>query len=86
LFSSCRSVGGKLLEISSSQSQPEPGGRISVHWPWNDEAWVFSSEEGGRHMETRSLFTDSPLVSFGYDDIGRLNKIVNKRRSLITIE
>ena len=43
-----------------------------VKWPSTDEVFVFS--ENGLHLETRTLFTDSILLQFIYDDNNRYQK------------
>jgi len=58
-----------------------PDDRISVSWPWTNEVFIFSHE--GLHLESRSLFTDAPIISFHYDEEGRLAKIIDKQRSVI---
>ena len=40
-----------------------------VKWPSEDEVFVFS--ESGMHLETRTLFTDSILVQFMYNNLNR---------------
>ena len=52
-------------------------------WFRTDEAFVFDTD--GRHLETRSLVADSTLLTFNYEDSGRLTSVTNKRKHGIKI-
>ena len=49
-----------------------------------DELFIFSSS--GDHLETRSLFSDSTLLKFSYDNEKILSGIVNKKQSKLEIQ
>ena len=59
-------------------------GNIAVPWHEKDELFIFSSS--GDHLETRSLFSDSTLIKFFYDDEKLLSKVVNKKQSKLEIQ
>ena len=59
-------------------------GNIAVPWHEKDELFIFSSS--GDHLETRSLFSDSALIKFFYDDEKLLSKVVNKKQSKLEIQ
>ena len=40
----------------------------------------------GRHTSTKSLLTDSTMISFLYDEKGRLRRLVNSGRSSIDVK
>ena len=62
----------------------EKSGNIMVPWHEADEVYIFSST--GRHLETRSLFSDSFLVGFAYDTQGNLERVFNKNQEVLRIE
>ena len=55
-----------------------------VPWHEEDEVYIFSSS--GKHLETRSLFSDSLLVGFAYDTQGHLERVYNKNQESLRIE
>ena len=55
-----------------------------VPWHEEDEVYIFSS--AGKHLETRSLFSDSLLVGFAYDTQGNLERVYNKNQESLRIE
>ena len=55
-----------------------------VPWHEEDEVYIFSSS--GKHLETRSLFSDSLLVGFAYDTQGNLERVYNKNQESLRIE
>ena len=54
-----------------------------VPWHEEDEVYIFSSS--GKHLETRSLFSDSLLVGFAYDTQGNLERVYNKNQESLRI-
>ena len=55
-----------------------------IFWPWEDETYIFN--ERGFHLETRSMVTDSTLVTFSYDSDDRLITVINKRKNTLEIK
>ncbi|XP_040569424.1 teneurin-m [Lepeophtheirus salmonis] len=58
--------------------------KYDISFPKNNEIYSFSPE--GIHLETRALFTDSPLISFLYDNYNNIIGVTNLYKSTLEIE
>ena len=59
---------------------------LIVPWHESNEAYIFSAFGAHHHLETRSLFSDTNLLRFSYDNKGLLLKITNKKQSSLQID
>lgn len=74
-FSAPDSANNEIVAFpEKSLERIEEEGLFSVPQPLTNEVLLF--DDNDRHVATKSLLTDSILVSFGHDDEDRLVKVV----------